>query len=91
MTQTPPFLAQPVTSYQDEDHRAQETYMRSRHLCSVMSDSLTPWTIAPRLRCPWDSPGKNTEVGSHFLLQGIFPTQGSNLRLLHLLHWQVGS
>ena len=30
-----------------------------------------------------DSPGKNTEVGSHFLLQGIFLTQGSNPRLLH--------
>ena len=27
----------------------------------------------------------------HFLLQGIFPTQGSNLRLLRLLHWQAGS
>ena len=32
----------------------------------------------PRLLCPWDSPGKNTGVGCHFLLQGIFPTQGSN-------------
>ena len=32
--------------------------------------------------CPWDSPGKNTEVGSHFLLQGIFPTQGLNPSLL---------
>ena len=30
-------------------------------------------------------------VGCHFLLQGIFPTQGSNPRLLCLLHWQVGS
>ena len=37
-----------------------------------------------------DSPGKNTGVGCHTLLQGIFPTQGSNPRLLHLLHWQVG-
>ena len=33
--------------------------------------------------CPWDSPGKNTGVGGHFLLQGIFSTQGSNLGLLH--------
>ena len=31
----------------------------------------------------WDSPGKNTGVGCHFLLQGIFPTQGSNPGLLH--------
>ena len=37
------------------------------------------------------SPGKNTEVGCHALLQGIFLTQGSNLCLLHLLHWQAGS
>ena len=31
----------------------------------------------------WNSPGKNIGVGSHSLLQGIFPTQGSNLGLLH--------
>ena len=36
-----------------------------------------------RLLCPWDSPGKNTEVGCHSLLQKIFPTQGSNPGLLH--------
>ena len=34
------------------------------------------------LLCPWNSPGKNTEVG-HALLQGIFLTQGSNPALLH--------
>ena len=38
-----------------------------------------------------DSPGKNTGVGCHALLQGIFSTQRSNLCLLHLLHWQAGS
>ena len=43
------------------------------------------------LLCPWDSPGKDTGVYCHALLQGIFPTQGSNLCLLHILHWQVGS
>ena len=32
---------------------------------------------------PWNSPGKNTWVGSHFLLQGIFWTQESNLGLSH--------
>ena len=36
-----------------------------------------------RLLCPWDSPGKNTGVGCHFLLQGIVPTQGSNPGLPH--------
>ena len=35
------------------------------------------------LLCPWDFPGKSTGVGCHFLLQGIFPTQGSNLGLPH--------
>ena len=39
------------------------------------------WPARPL--CPWDSPGKNTGVGCHFLLQGIFPTQESNL--CHLL------
>ena len=35
----------------------------------------TPWTVAARLFCPWDSPGKNIGVGSHFLLHEIFRTQ----------------
>ena len=48
-----------------------------------------PWLT--RLLCSWDSPGKNTGVGCHALLWGIFLTQGLNLYLLHLLHWQVGS
>ena len=52
---------------------------------------VTPWTVAPRLLCPWNSPSKNTGVGCQFLLQGIFPTQELNPHLLCLLHWQVGS
>ena len=52
--------------------------------CSVMSDSLQPHGLQPsRLLCPWDSPGKNTGVGCHFLLQGIFLTQRLNMGLLH--------
>ena len=43
------------------------------------------------LICPWGSPGKNAGVGCHFLLQGIFLTQGSNQWLLVLQHWQAGS
>ena len=51
---------------------------------SVVSDSLQPHGLWPsRLLCPWDSPGKDTGVGCHSLLQWIFPTQGSNLGLLH--------
>ena len=38
-----------------------------------MSDSLQPFGLLPaRLLCPWDSSGKNTGVGCHALLQGIF-------------------
>ena len=48
-------------------------------------------TVACQAPLSKDSPGKNTGVGCHALLQGIFPTQGSNLCVLHLLHWQVGS
>ena len=56
-----------------------------------MSDSVTTWTVAARLLCPWDSPGKNTGVSCHALLQGVFPTPGSNVHLLRLLRWQAGS
>ena len=46
----------------------------------VVSESLQPQGLWPaRLLCPWHSPGKNTRVGNHSLLQEIFPTQGSNL------------
>ena len=49
-----------------------------------MSDSLRPpWSVTTRLLRPWDAPGKKSGVGHHFLLQGISPTQGSNLGLLH--------
>ena len=49
-----------------------------------MSNSLRPHGLKPaRLPCPWDFPGKNTGVGCHSLLQGIFQTQGLNLGLLH--------
>ena len=63
-------------------------------------DSPRPWALrcfshvqlfvtpcSPSDSCPWDSPGKDTGVGCHFLLQGIFLTQGSNPHFLHLLHW----
>ena len=47
---------------------------------SVTSDFLRAGTLQPiRLLCPWDFPGKSTRVGRHFLLQGIFPTQGWHL------------
>ena len=52
---------------------------------------VTLWTVATRCLCPWDSLGKNTGVVCHFLLQGVFPTKGSNPSFLHLLHWRADS
>ena len=66
-------------------------------LCNVLCllrrsgrcNSLHPPGLKPaRLLYPWDFPGKNTAVCSHFLLQGIFPTQEWNPCLLH---WQMNS
>ena len=60
------------------------------HAClvtSVVFNSVRPYGQQPTgLLCPQDSPGKNPGVGCHALLQGIFPTQGSNLSPLWLLH-----
>ena len=58
---------------------------------SVMSDSATPRTVALSGSAVWNFLGKNTGGGCHFLLQGLFPIQGSNPDLLHLLHRQVDS
>ena len=60
-------------------------------VCSValfVPDSATLWTVGHQA---WDSPGRNTGVGRPFLLQGIFPTQGSNPRFLRPLHWWAAS
>ena len=57
-----------------------------------MSNSLQPYGLKPsRLFCPWNFPSKNSGVGCHFLLQGIFPTQELNPHLLCFLHWLVDS
>ena len=51
-------------------------------VCSVMSVSLGLHGLQPTsLLCSWNFPGKNTEVGCHFLLQGSLPIQGSNLQV----------
>ena len=56
-------------------------------LTSAMSDSLQPYGLKPvRLLSLWNSLGKNTGVGHHALLQGIFLTQGLNLGLLYYRH-----
>ena len=51
-------------------------------VCYPMDCSL-PGSSVHGLPCPWDSPSKNTGVGSHSLFQGIFPTQGLSLGILH--------
>ena len=69
-------------------------FSRCPTLCDPMDNSPPGSSVhgvypPARLLCPWDSPGENTGVGCHALPQGIFPTQGSNLPLLCLLHWQA--
>ena len=54
--------------------------------CPTLCDSVD--SSPTRLLCPWDSPGKKSGVGCHFLLQGIFLTQESNLHLWRLLHYR---
>ena len=62
------------------------------HANSLMSNSFWLYGLQPtRLPCPWDFPGKNTEVGCHALLEGIFLTHGLNPNHLCLLHQQASS
>ena len=58
---------------------------KQKNVChSAMSNSLqSPGLSSSKLLCPWNSPGKNTGVGSHSLLPGIFLMQGLNLHLLY--------
>ena len=61
--------------------------------CSIVSDSLRPQGLYVACQAPlsMEFSSKNTGVGNHFLLQGIFLTWGTNLGLLHcnqiLYHW----
>ena len=50
-----------------------------------------PRTVACQAPLSWDSPGKNTGVGCHFLLQGIFPTQGWNMGFLQADSFTISS
>ena len=69
--------------------RGGDVYVLSH--CSRVWLFETLLTVAHRLLCSWDTPGKNTGVCCHALLQGLFSTQGSSSYLFHLLHWQAGS
>ena len=60
--------------------------MLSRFSCIQLF--VTLWTVAHQAPLSWDSPGKNSVMGCHFLLQGIFLAQGLNPSPLH---WQAAS
>ena len=59
------------------NHKGEKCYLLIHVLCDPVDCS------PPRFLCPWDSPGKNTEMGCHFFLHGIFLSKGSNLGLWH--------
>ena len=76
-----------VTTNTIETWKIIRDYYTQFHAYSAMSESLQPHGLQPTmLLCPWDFPGKNTGISGHFLLQGIFPIQGSNPYFLRLLH-----
>ena len=56
-----------------------------------MSNSATLWTVACQSPLSMEFSRQEYQSGCRALLHGIFPTQGLNLHLLCLLHWQVGS
>ena len=86
----PPLLTVYVSSWIAPTFVSSSESGRVSH--SVVPDSLQPPGLWPaRFLCPWNSPGNNTEVGCYFLFQGIFPTQGLDQCLLHLLLWQADS
>ena len=70
-----------------------KTYVNCLCSCVCVSDAwlCDPMDCSCQALCAWNFPGKSTRVGCHFLLQGLFPCQGSNPCLLHLLYWQVDS
>ena len=81
------FLLSPSV-LKDPCHRAVAKWREVKWSGSVLSDSLWPHGLQPTgLLHPWDFPGKNSGVGSHFPLQGNLLTKGSNLGLLHC--WQT--
>ena len=77
-----------MRSYDKQPRKSKMYFFEKRTLecCCLLAklcltDS-TPWTVT-HLAPLWDCPGENTGMACHFLLQGIFLTQGSNTHLLH--------
>ena len=78
------FLSTSVFLWKGEKKSAPTHYESESSHCSATFHSLWPYGLwTARLLCPWNSLSKNTGVGRHPLLQGIFLNQGSNLGLLH--------
>ena len=76
--------AQFKTGWRQNPGKEARVWWRWRFSCSVMSDSLQlHGPQQTRLLHSWDFPGKNTGVGCHFRLPGIFLSQGSNPGLPH--------
>ena len=67
------------------DYHTKQSQVRQRktNITCVLNAQSSPTLCDPIDRSPWNSPGQNTGVGSISLLQGIFPTQGSNPSLPH--------
>ena len=88
----PPFQVALTSQHPRVLGRAASRPCQSSGTCGANEESLCPQVLGkvqvkvaqscPTLR-PWNSPGQSTGVGSRSLLQGIFPTQGSNPGLLH--------
>ena len=62
-----------------------------KYMLSHVQLCVTPWPVAHQASLSMGFSTKNTGVGCRDLLQGIFPSQGSNPRLLHLLNWRADS
>ena len=78
-TRLSPHSALPIRGKQRKKERKKE-----RKSLSHARLFATPWILAcTKLLLPWDFQGKSTGVGCHFLLQGIFPTEGLNPGLSH--------
>ena len=77
----PPLL---LKDFPERQNQHQNKNLHASNLVSGESHSVVSNSLQPHgLYSPWNSPGQKTGVGSLSVLQGIFPTQGSNPGLLH--------
>ena len=86
-------LGSKITADGDCSHEIKRRLLLGRKVMTNLDSILKSRdiTLSTKVLCPWASPGRNTGVGCHALLQGIFLTQGLNFHPLSLLHWQLDS